>query len=150
VVPPHHRLHLLRFGTGYALTAVCNHAAPLPISTRPLPCSFLHCRRVSLAVFGHVLDLDLSFHLSRKTGEVTKVVDRGTAAIQNVLSTILFQIVPQVRFSGCRWERQPVVLWPVADTHHSRAPTSIPLLQMGEHPWHVGALLCDQTWGRVH
>jgi ABC-type transport system involved in Fe-S cluster assembly fused permease/ATPase subunit len=55
------------------------------------------CRRVSLAVFGHVLDLDLSFHLSRKTGEVTKVVDRGTSAIQNVLSTILFQIVPQVR-----------------------------------------------------
>eukprot|EP00878_Enallax_costatus_P015689 GHUV01016437.1.p1 GENE.GHUV01016437.1~~GHUV01016437.1.p1 ORF type:complete len:820 (+),score=192.83 GHUV01016437.1:571-3030(+) len=53
-------------------------------------------RRVSLAVFGHVLDLDLSFHLSRKTGEVTKVVDRGTAAIQNVLSTILFQIAPQV------------------------------------------------------
>eukprot|EP00879_Flechtneria_rotunda_P018678 GHRR01019601.1.p1 GENE.GHRR01019601.1~~GHRR01019601.1.p1 ORF type:complete len:623 (+),score=198.83 GHRR01019601.1:173-2041(+) len=53
-------------------------------------------RRVSLAVFGHVLDLDLSFHLSRKTGEVTKVVDRGTAAIQNVLSTILFQILPQV------------------------------------------------------
>lgn len=56
----------------------------------------LACRRVSLAVFGHVLDLDLSFHLSRKTGEVTKVVDRGTAAIQNVLSTILFQIAPQV------------------------------------------------------
>jgi hypothetical protein len=52
---------------------------------------------VSLAVFGHVLDLDLSFHLSRKTGEVTKVVDRGTAAIQNVLSTILFSILPQVR-----------------------------------------------------
>jgi ABC-type transport system involved in Fe-S cluster assembly fused permease/ATPase subunit len=43
-----------------------------------------------------VLDLDLSFHLSRKTGEVTKVVDRGTAAIQNVLSTILFSIAPQV------------------------------------------------------
>ena len=51
-------------------------------------------------MFGHVLDLDLSFHLSRKTGEVTKVVDRGTAAIQNVLSTILFQIVPQVCVVG--------------------------------------------------
>lgn len=55
-------------------------------------------------MFGHVLDLDLSFHLSRKTGEVTKVVDRGTAAIQNVLSTILFSIAPQV---GCRvWHCQ--------------------------------------------
>lgn len=53
-------------------------------------------RRISLAVFAHVLDLDLSFHLKRKTGEVTKVVDRGTNAIQNVLSTIVFQIAPQV------------------------------------------------------
>ena len=51
---------------------------------------------MSLAVFAHVLDLDLSFHLKRKTGEVTKVVDRGTAAIQNVLSTIVFSIAPQV------------------------------------------------------
>lgn len=59
-------------------------------------------RRVSLAVFAHVLDLDLSFHLKRKTGEVTKVVDRGTSAIQNVLSTIVFSIAPQVRSAG-RW-----------------------------------------------
>jgi ABC-type transport system involved in Fe-S cluster assembly fused permease/ATPase subunit len=33
-------------------------------------------------------------------GEVTKTVDRGTAAIQNVLSTILFQILPQVCDQG--------------------------------------------------
>lgn len=52
-------------------------------------------------MFGHVLDLDLSFHLNRKTGEVTKVVDRGTAAIQNVLSTILFSIAPQVNAPAC-------------------------------------------------
>jgi ABC-type transport system involved in Fe-S cluster assembly fused permease/ATPase subunit len=31
-------------------------------------------RRVSLRVFSHVLDLDLGFHLGRKTGEVTKQV----------------------------------------------------------------------------
>jgi hypothetical protein len=29
-------------------------------------------------------------------GEVTRVVDRGTSAIQNVLSTIVFSIVPQI------------------------------------------------------
>jgi hypothetical protein len=72
--------------------ALCNRCCKQLILTRAVP-----RRRVSLAVFGHVLDLDLSFHLSRKTGEVTKVVDRGTAAIQNVLSTILFSIAPQVR-----------------------------------------------------
>lgn len=53
-------------------------------------------RRVALTVFSHVLDLDLTFHLKRKTGEVTKVVDRGTNAIQNVLSTVLFSIGPQM------------------------------------------------------
>jgi hypothetical protein len=36
----------------------------------------------------------------RRTGELTKVVDRGTAAIQNMLSTILCQIVPQVGRQG--------------------------------------------------
>jgi hypothetical protein len=69
-------------------------------------------------VFGHVLDLDLSFHLSRKTGEVTKVVDRGTAAIQNVLSTILFSIAPQVRYTpglGSNWGLQGLQLVAAAD-----------------------------------
>jgi ATP-binding cassette subfamily B (MDR/TAP) protein 6 len=47
-------------------------------------------RRISLRIFQHVLGLDLSFHLTRKTGEVTKQIDRGTNAMQNILSTILF------------------------------------------------------------
>lgn len=54
-------------------------------------------RRISLRVFDHVMDLDLTFHLRKKTGEVTKVVDRGTNAMQNILSTILFNVLPQVR-----------------------------------------------------
>lgn len=52
-------------------------------------------RRISLSVFDHMLALDLGFHLKKKTGEVTKVVDRGTNAIQNILSTVLFNILPQ-------------------------------------------------------
>ncbi|PNW75764.1 hypothetical protein CHLRE_12g561550v5 [Chlamydomonas reinhardtii] len=53
-------------------------------------------RRISLRVFDHVMDLDLTFHLRKKTGEVTKVVDRGTNAMQNILSTILFNVLPQI------------------------------------------------------
>ena len=53
-------------------------------------------RRISLRVYCHVMDLDLNFHLHKKTGEVTKMVDRGTNAMQNILSTILFSIVPQL------------------------------------------------------
>ena len=45
------------------------------------------CRAISLDMFGKILDLDLKWHLLRKTGEVTRILDRGTSAIQNTLST---------------------------------------------------------------
>ncbi|KAF5841997.1 hypothetical protein DUNSADRAFT_9878 [Dunaliella salina] len=51
-------------------------------------------RRISLHVFSHVMDLDLGFHLNRKTGEVIKQVERGTNAMQNILSTVMFSILP--------------------------------------------------------
>ena len=44
-------------------------------------------RAISLDMFGKILDLDLKWHLLRKTGEVTRIMDRGTNAIQSVLST---------------------------------------------------------------
>ena len=34
-------------------------------------------RRVSLDVFGHLLDLDHAFHVKRKTGTIMRVRDRG-------------------------------------------------------------------------
>lgn len=37
----------------------------------------IYCRRISLDVFTHTLDLDLNFHLHRKTGEVMRIMDRG-------------------------------------------------------------------------
>lgn len=49
-------------------------------------------RRISLDLFAHTLDLDLKFHLLRKTGEVTRIMDRGTSALQNILSTVIFNI----------------------------------------------------------
>lgn len=42
-------------------------------------------KRISVDLFTKMLDLDLSFHLKRKTGEVMRVMDRGTSAIQNLL-----------------------------------------------------------------
>ncbi|KAL3160766.1 hypothetical protein ABBQ38_009179 [Trebouxia sp. C0009 RCD-2024] len=53
-------------------------------------------RRISLDVFVHTLDLDLNFHLHRKTGEVTRIMDRGTSSIQSILSTVIFNIGPQI------------------------------------------------------
>ncbi|CAL8467522.1 g7060 [Coccomyxa elongata] len=53
-------------------------------------------RSISVDLFSKTLDLDLRWHLMRKTGEVTRIMDRGTNAIQSVLSTVLFNIVPQL------------------------------------------------------
>ena len=44
----------------------------------------------------HTLDLDLNFHLHRKTGELTRIMDRGTNSIQSILSTVIFNIGPQI------------------------------------------------------
>jgi hypothetical protein len=39
-------------------------------------------RRISNDVFEHLLELDLSFHVHRKTGQIMRILDRGTSSIQ--------------------------------------------------------------------
>jgi len=51
-------------------------------------------RSVSLAVFKHLLDLSVEFHVNRKTGEVLRIVDRGTSAMASVLSSVVFNLSP--------------------------------------------------------
>lgn len=45
-------------------------------------------------VFRHVHDLSLRFHLERRTGSLTKVVERGTKSIDMMLYFLLFNIGP--------------------------------------------------------
>jgi hypothetical protein len=47
-------------------------------------------------LFKHLHGLSLRWHLSRKTGEVLRVMDRGTDSINNLLNYILFSIVPTI------------------------------------------------------
>jgi len=53
-------------------------------------------RRLSEQVFRHLHRLSLRFHLNRKTGGVTKVVERGTKSIDTMLYFLLFNIAPTV------------------------------------------------------
>ena len=53
-------------------------------------------RRLSGAVFRHLHGLSLRFHLERRTGAVTKVVERGTKSIDTMLYFLLFNIAPTV------------------------------------------------------
>lgn len=51
-------------------------------------------RRVTLQVFKHLHQLDLSFHLARKTGGLARDIDRGTNGISFLLRFMLFNILP--------------------------------------------------------
>jgi ATP-binding cassette subfamily B protein len=53
-------------------------------------------RRLASRVFRHLHDLSLRFHLERRTGAVTKVVERGTKSIDTMLYFLLFNIAPTV------------------------------------------------------
>ncbi|MCK0537612.1 ABCB family ABC transporter ATP-binding protein/permease [Alcanivorax quisquiliarum] len=51
-------------------------------------------RRVSLEVFEHLHRLEMSFHLSRRTGGLARDIERGTSGISFLLRFTLFNIVP--------------------------------------------------------
>ncbi|XP_034239318.1 ATP-binding cassette sub-family B member 7, mitochondrial [Thrips palmi] len=53
-------------------------------------------RKIARNVFLHLHNLDLSFHLSRKTGALSKTIDRGSRGINFALSAMIFNIVPTV------------------------------------------------------
>jgi ATP-binding cassette subfamily B protein len=53
-------------------------------------------RKLAGEVFRHVHDLSLRFHLERRTGSLTKIVERGTKSIDMMLYFLLFNIAPTV------------------------------------------------------
>jgi len=53
-------------------------------------------RRLAEAVFARLHELSLRFHLGRRTGHVTKVVERGTKSIDIMLYFLLFNLAPTV------------------------------------------------------
>eukprot|EP00191_Tetraselmis_sp_GSL018_P021394 CAMPEP_0177593098 /NCGR_PEP_ID=MMETSP0419_2-20121207/8937_1 /TAXON_ID=582737 /ORGANISM="Tetraselmis sp., Strain GSL018" /LENGTH=548 /DNA_ID=CAMNT_0019084059 /DNA_START=514 /DNA_END=2160 /DNA_ORIENTATION=- len=53
-------------------------------------------RRVSFHTFSHVLALDTSFHIKRRTGELSRKLERGTQSINMVFRAIVFTFIPTV------------------------------------------------------
>ncbi len=51
-------------------------------------------RKIALQTFSHLHNLSLDFHLSRQTGGLSRVIERGTRGIQFVLNFMTFNIVP--------------------------------------------------------
>jgi ATP-binding cassette subfamily B protein len=51
-------------------------------------------RRLAISVFRHIHALSLRYHLERRTGALTKIVERGTKSIDMMLYFLLFNIAP--------------------------------------------------------
>jgi len=53
-------------------------------------------RRLALAAFRHLHALSLRFHLERRTGGLSRAIERGTSGIDFLLSFMLFNVVPTI------------------------------------------------------
>ncbi len=53
-------------------------------------------RRLAQQVFVHLHELSLRFHLERKTGGLTRVLERGRNAIETIVRVIMLTLVPTV------------------------------------------------------
>ncbi|KAJ1569799.1 Homocysteine S-methyltransferase 1, partial [Nowakowskiella sp. JEL0078] len=61
-----------------------------------IPVAQFTTRKISVQMMRHLHGLSLQFHLTRKTGEVLRVMDRGVSSIGSLLSYILFNIIPVI------------------------------------------------------
>jgi ABC-type transport system involved in Fe-S cluster assembly fused permease/ATPase subunit len=53
-------------------------------------------RRLALEVFQHMHRLSLRFHLERKTGGLTRVLERGRTGIENIVRMAMLTLVPTI------------------------------------------------------
>ena len=51
---------------------------------------------IAIGVFKHLHTLDLSFHLDRRIGGITRDIDRGTQSVSTLLSIFVFNILPSL------------------------------------------------------
>lgn len=86
-------------------------------------------RSISLKTFQYLHDLGLRFHLDRKTGAVSRVVERGANGIQTVLRFLAFNIVPtfvEIFFVG-------ILLWYLYDFRFA----IVVFITLGTYIWYT-------------
>ena len=53
-------------------------------------------RKIAFLTFVHMHELSLRFHLERKTGGLTRVLERGRSAIETIVRMVILQLVPTI------------------------------------------------------
>src|SRR6201985_2009924 len=65
-------------------------------------------RKLAYLTFVHMHDLSLRFHLERKTGGLTRVLERGRTGLENIVRVVILQLVPTIVEVGLL---MAVLLW---------------------------------------
>ncbi|GFR51367.1 hypothetical protein Agub_g13792, partial [Astrephomene gubernaculifera] len=91
------------------------------------PVSQAVTRRVAYHTFAHVLGLDSAFHLDRRTGRVSRILERGTRSIGVLYRALIFTFLP----TG-------IELWAVAGLLAGRFGPSLALLLAATFAAYVG------------
>ncbi len=58
------------------------------------PCT--RVRKLAYRTFIHMHELSLRFHLERKTGGLTRVLERGRTGIENIVRMVILQLAPTI------------------------------------------------------
>ncbi len=81
---------LIAYGLARLFSTICSEAKDALFAKL----EHLAIKRIALRVFEHLHTLSLKFHLDRKTGKLSRIIERGTNAIDRALRFLTFTIIP--------------------------------------------------------
>lgn len=79
---------------GWALVRFAASAAPNVRDAIFQPVSLAAQRRAAADAFGHALSLGLDYHQTKRTGALSRTIDRGSGAVDFLLRVLVFNLAP--------------------------------------------------------
>ncbi|PTT76622.1 metal ABC transporter permease, partial [Pseudomonas sp. HMWF010] len=80
--------------TGWALVRFISSAAPQARDAVFTPVAQAAQNRAAVETFGHALSLSIDFHQSKRTGSLSRVIDRGARSMDFLLRSLVFNLGP--------------------------------------------------------
>lgn len=87
-------LSFAAFAVGWALIRFLAAAAPQARDAIFTVVSQAAQRRAAAETFAHALSLSIDYHQSKRTGTLSRVIDRGARSIEFLLRTLVFNLAP--------------------------------------------------------
>ncbi|HWE45147.1 MAG TPA: ABC transporter ATP-binding protein/permease [Caulobacteraceae bacterium] len=100
-------LSFMAFAAGWAFIRFVASAAPNVRDAIFETVSMAAQRRAASEAFSHTLSLSLDFHQTKKTGALSRTVDRGSRAVDFLLGVLIFNLAP----TGLQLVMAAGVLW---------------------------------------